>query len=104
MSKFFGCIGLFVMAVAVIVISIIANGWALTMLWGWFVVPLFNLPPLSIPYAIGIALIVKMLTNHSTSSDDKEKDISEIIASIIGILLSPITLVLFGWIVHSFIR
>jgi len=37
---------------------------ALSVLWGWFLVPVFNLPPPSVAQAIGIALVVTCRTNH----------------------------------------
>ena len=37
---------------------------ALSVLWGWFLVPVFNLPPPSVAQAIGIALVVTYRTNH----------------------------------------
>jgi hypothetical protein len=46
-------------------ISIIINGWVLAMMWGWFVVPTFNLSQISIPEAIGISLIIYFLIMHS---------------------------------------
>jgi hypothetical protein len=38
------------------------NAFVLKMLWGWFVAPIFHLPTLTIPVAIGISLIVGILT------------------------------------------
>lgn len=42
------------------------EGFALKTLWAWFVVPTFGLPELSIPVAIGIALIVSLLAHQQT--------------------------------------
>lgn len=39
------------------------GGYVLTCLWGWFVVPTFALPPLTLAQAIGVSLIVGYLTN-----------------------------------------
>lgn len=38
------------------------NGWALSKLWSWFIVSTFALPALTIPAAIGVALVVNYLT------------------------------------------
>jgi len=56
--------------------SYLINGYVLSTLWFWFIVPTFGLPALSIPAAIGICMIVAYLTNHSIlnkSEDTKTK-------------------------------
>ncbi|PID31435.1 hypothetical protein CR983_01280 [Candidatus Saccharibacteria bacterium] len=35
-------------------------GWVVTVLWGWFVTPTFDLPELNIPTAIGVYLILSI--------------------------------------------
>lgn len=56
-----------------IAISAILNGWILTKLWLWFIVPLFDLGPLRIPYAIGLSIVVSFLTHQidTTKSENK---------------------------------
>ena len=39
--------------------STIFCGWVLKILWGWFIVPTFGLPILSIPSAIGFSLVIR---------------------------------------------
>lgn len=50
-SKQSSCLILFLFVITVAG-GFIMNGWVLSVLWGWFVVPLFNIAPLTIPYAI----------------------------------------------------
>ena len=46
-----------VMTVVLMAICAVVKGWVLSILWGWFVVPVFRTPwPLS--PAIGIALMI----------------------------------------------
>lgn len=97
-------LGGFVLVVALIVISSICNGYALSVLWGWFIVPIFHLPQLSIPTAIGIALVIGYLTKQEThDSKDDDRSFGEIMtrATVLSILKPAIAL-LFGWIVHLF--
>lgn len=47
------------------------TGLALSVLWGWFIVPVFGLPVLSIAQAYGIALVVACVA--SKSSPEKEQ-------------------------------
>jgi hypothetical protein len=49
------------------------RGYVLTILWGWFIVPTFNAPALSVATAIGIALVVGMFST-TKESNKEEKD------------------------------
>lgn len=98
------CLGLFSLVVVGIVVGAIMNGWALSVLWGWFVVPLFNVPPLSIPTAIGFALVVGLLTHQEQADNSKKKEMSDAIAALISrAVVSPLFTIFVGWIVKSFI-
>lgn len=98
--------GLFVFA-WVIVVGCIARGYVLAKLWAWFVVAQLGLPKLSIAGALGMSVIVSMLTHHPTKSDDKEK--SEKSATVIAVtavlmtLLYPAVFLLEGWIVKQWL-
>lgn len=98
-------LGGFVLVVALMVVSAICNGYALSVLWGWFIVPVFNLPQLSIPVAIGVALVVGYLTKQETnSSDTEDKSFGELMAKGFAISIAkPAVALLFGWVVHFFI-
>ena len=81
------------------------SGWALSVLWGWFIVPLFNLPALPILYAIGISFVASLLHPTPTIQQDKKEDnTTKIVRAIAQIVVTPLLAVFFGWIVHSFIR
>lgn len=45
-------------------ILFLVHGFALKSLWNWFVVPWLNLPSLGIGTAIGITLVVSLLTRR----------------------------------------
>ena len=70
-------------------------GWAVSILWGWFVVP-FGLPSLSIPWAIGLASVAKMII--SSGKKTSPEGIEEWTAH----LLSPLFVVGMCWVVKSF--
>ena len=40
------------------------TGWALSLMWAWFVVPL-GAPSLSAPHAAGLAILLKLVTPKS---------------------------------------
>lgn len=49
------------LSVAVLSIGIVGRALALRVLWGWFVVPTFALPPLSLAVAAGLVTITYLL-------------------------------------------
>lgn len=93
------------LSIAGIVIAAILNGWALSIIWGWFVVPLFGLPSLSVPAAIGLALTLNLFVRPEY--DEKRyqnSDLAEITGALIGKgLLGPLVVLGLGWIVKQFI-
>ena len=48
------------------------EGFVFMKLWAWFVVPMFGLPALTIPVAIGIALLVGFLTHQRNGESDAD--------------------------------
>ncbi len=98
------CFGLAVLVVVTIIVSSLMNGWVLSILWDWFVSPLFGLPPLSIAAAIGFSLVAGMLTKQETQSNNEGKETSTLIAEMIAkSVISPLVILLFGWVVNMFI-
>lgn len=97
------CLGLAVLGVVAVVVVSITNGWALSVLWGWFVTPIFGITAPTIPMAIGFSLVVGMFSSSSSSSD-KEKSTGQIIGSIIGVaIFRPAFAVFMGWVILSFV-
>lgn len=83
------------------ILSPLINGWALHLLWGWFVAPLFSLPGLTIGQAIGLSAVVSFMT-YQYHVEPKEKA-EQGLAAILGFLLRPIFYVVFGWFVKQFV-
>lgn len=82
--------------------SSIWSGYVLSVLWDWFMVPTFNLPQLSIPAAIGIAMAMGYLT-HQTSTNKDERDGWEVFGlAVVVAILKPLFALVFGWVVHQF--
>ena len=77
------------------VVEALLKGFVLSVLWGWFAVPL-GVPAIGIAGAIGIALLVGMLS-HQAGKDDRE--IEEIIGASLG---GPILVLIIGAIVKLF--
>lgn len=86
-----------------IALGSIFNGYALKVLWGWFIVPIFHLPQLSIPSAIGIALVVGYLTKQTNDCEEKERSGGEKFSrAVLEAILRPSLALLVGWIVQKF--
>ncbi len=78
--------------------SCLWNGYALSILWKWFMVPGLGLPPLSLGYSIGVALVVGYLTSHAKQADaDQSWTFIFVFA-----LIKPAVALLTGWIVTLF--
>ena len=90
--------------VILMVVSSIFNGYALSVLWGWFIVPTFGMPALGVVPAIGIAMVVSYLTHQTHESEKKDDDGIgvKIFKAVILSLGKPAFTLLFGWIVHLF--
>lgn len=73
------------------------GGWVISVLWGWFVVPAFGLPAISIPTAIGIDSIVTYMTWHGYKEDDSSTG-----KKFLMVLVRPGIMLLIGWVVHRF--
>lgn len=90
--------GLFMVS-AIAAALIVYRGWVFSILWGWFAVPVFALPAISIPAAIGIAAIVSLLTSH-TAAESKDGDRW---SKFVGVLLGPAMVLLVGWIAKQYL-
>ena len=77
----------------------ILNGWALRILWGWFIEP-FGLMPLTMGHAIGVSMIVTFLTYQFES--EKPKETKSNTGTIFWAFLRPFFSVSFGWVAYQF--
>lgn len=85
----------------------------LKILWGWFVAPVFSLPELSVIHAVGIVLIVALLTDQQ-GSELKDRDCTvarlgrfkfrfSFSQWINDSLILPLLFLVGGWVVHLFV-
>ena len=78
----------------------ILKGWVLSILWGWFVVPTFHLPPLNVVTAIGVSMVFSYAINGlQTAKINEEENTWKKIATM---LLAPFVVLGTGWIIHQF--
>lgn len=88
-----GAVGLTAGLLALWAPAALWNGYVLTVLWRWFVVPTFGVAPLMLWQAIGLTMIVGYLTHQYTSAD-KDGDGLKGLAMLI---LKPLFALFFGW-------
>lgn len=95
-----GMVALFALVTAV---AMTIRGFVLSILWGWFLVPL-GLPVISIPLGIGVALIVTFLTAPGKAGKAEEKATAEKLQErMTQVFLGPFIALLIGWVVHQFV-
>ncbi len=103
--KGFTVFGVFVGFALLIVVSALLNGWVLSILWGWFIVPTFGLPKLSVVTAIGIALTVHYLTYqyHKEAKSEQDDELGILfMRSFLFVIFQPLLALMVGWVVHKF--
>jgi len=91
-----GFTGLFFLAIVPVYII---NGFVIAKLWLWFIVPI-GLEPIGMAQAIGIGIIISMLTKQHVPSDKNE---SKWWMPFVRMYLSPFMALFVGWIVTWFI-
>jgi len=93
----FTMLGSIILFPALLVAGVLWRGYVFSVLWGWFMVPIFGLPPLAVAPAIGLAMVAGFLLIQPSAPKD------EGIAMMFGTMfLVPLFAWLFGWIVHLF--
>lgn len=88
----------FLILLPAVVISTAWSGYVLSILWGWFIVPVFHLPALSIAQAVGMAIVIGMVTRDlNVKREDQD------MASAISVpLVYNLLMLVIGWVVHQF--
>lgn len=97
--KALSVIGLIIAAIIGLFLFAIYNAWVLTILWGWFIVPL-GVKSLSIAHAYGFTLVTGLILSNRGIKENKGKD--DWVSSIITWLLLPLAALFFGWIAVGF--
>jgi hydrogenase/urease accessory protein HupE len=96
--KVIGYISLFILMA---VIHILYSGYALSILWGWFIEPTFGVDQLSMTSAIGLSMVVAFLTHQVNPSQfETESEFVEILGRVVGLaIVRPTVALAMGWIV-----
>ena len=97
-----GCFGVLVWTLIVMVGGAICGGWAIRILWGWFIIPIFGLPVLTIAQAIGVGMMVNLLTSRTQTQKDDRDTTERIVYATFYAIGYPALTVGIAWVVTLF--
>ena len=101
MKIFATIIGFVVLVAVMAVYGCFVQGFVISHLWDWFIVPTFGLKPLLIREALGLGLVTSYLTYQIQSKPKSPKgEIWDTTPDVLTTLLHPWMALLIGWIVH----
>ena len=66
MKALTGCIGLAVLGISALFIGTLLKAFIIAQIWGWYMVPLFGVAPITMVLAFGLSCIVQLLTLKGT--------------------------------------
>ena len=91
--------------VAIVVGSAMWHGYVFSVLWGWFAVPAFGLPALSLAMSIGVALLVNYATYHRVEvpENPNKSDSNKIAEPLAHIITYPLIVLIMGWVIKQYI-
>ena len=93
-------LGTLMVLIVGVMASVVIDGYVLSLLWAWLVVPTFRIPALSIAQAIGIMLVVGFIVEEHAVAGDGENPLERIIGRTI---VRPAIVLAVGWIVTQWI-
>ena len=78
-------------AIAAAIVGTFLNAFALTKMWGWFIVPL-GVASIGMAHAWGLTMLISWLTNHSYKTSDDQG-----LGVLVGkAIIYPLFVLLFG--------
>lgn len=82
--------------------GILINGWVLSILWAWFIIPIFGIHALTFAQALGLCTIVNLLANRRIENFEKTAPPTafETRVAIFYVLFNAMIFLLIGGIVH----
>ncbi len=85
------------------VLALVARGWSLSLLWGWFVVPL-GVAAIGFWHACGISALVTMLVFQKPPKDDDADDaVTKALSPLVTSILLSLFCAGFGWLYQSMV-
>jgi hypothetical protein len=105
-ETFATCLGMIVSLVVLVAWGVVMNGWALSLVWNWFIPPLFGLTTLTMAQAMGVSTVFTLFVGSKSNSDSKSKkdrSVGELVLEgFIVATLGPLFVVAFAWVILQF--
>lgn len=92
----------FVITSALFVIAALYRGWALSVLWGWYLVPL-GVTGISAAHGAGLAIIAGLLTHQKQHTPEEFESNVEKYAHMLTPLVAPLGAVMLGYLLLGLI-
>lgn len=98
------CLGLFAFAIGITIVGAILQGWVLSILWRWFVVSTFGLPPIETVQAIGLSMTLSFLIKSSVDVKREDESTESWATRMMGLyIVGPFVALGLGYIVTLFL-
>lgn len=95
--------GLSVLVAGAVALVVVLDGFVLSCLWAWFVVPYFGVKTLSVPLAVGLMLVVRKIWSRYEPRSPDTRTKSEKWASALTLIVNPLWALLIGWVARIFL-
>lgn len=104
-TVFYGVLA-FLLLIAAIVGLIVYGGFAVSLLWGWLIVPTFSVPAITVVQGVGIALFVSYFLRGVAMQkleQDEDESVAEKCVNALGKSFFTISMFIgMGWVVSLF--
>lgn len=89
---------------SLLILGTLMSGLVSSILWGWFLVPVFHAPKLGIISAVGVCFTLRVMLGTNSSSGYKAESADQLFIHMVLYGLGYPLLILFvGWIIHLFV-
>lgn len=106
-AKIFAALGMVIGAIFGVLglafAALLINSYVVVTLWGWFITPIFKVQAPGYLMALGVGLFASLYTSHGSETDDSLSVTVNGSKVKFGFLLRPLVILLFGWILHSYL-
>jgi hypothetical protein len=88
--------------IAIVLLTAILRGWTLTILWKWFLIPIFHFPPLTVVQAIGFTFVLGFLIGGKNIDWGKKTSLEDFFSQIGTVILQCLIVLGLGWVITQF--
>ena len=98
MAAVIAVLGFLALLVIASVYGVLSASFVLSILWGWFITPLFGMPAPPMPLLAGLFLTVGYLTKGNSTRYKNHDEDTPYVATVA--IAGPWLVLLFGWLIH----